>query len=1134
MKAVEIYLRDLYQTYQAVPEADESAYHLPLNVLLDEVGQTVRPRVRCRLSLKNSEAGLPLGGLFTAAQLSGADAPPAETRPARGAVEIRSIDDELSQTAHSLRVVKHLKQYGQVLVTNYRSFVLVGLTAEGQPVSLESYSLADNPAAFWALAAQPKVAAKQHGRRLTNYLHRMLTYAAPPTGPDELIPLLAAYARESLARIDDALAFVGTAHEPLRQALDTIRVTLESSLGLAFEGSKGDRLFRASLVQTLFYALFAAWLLWHEEAPGRQDRFSWRMIPWHLRLPLLRALLDQLEPPEISKPGGLEEVLDWASRALSRVDRAQFFAQFDPDQIIPDFCEPFLHAFSPRLEKWLGVGATPPAVARYMVRQVDTRLRTEVGLAEGLADEQLYLLDPGCGSGTYLIEALTHLAELPDEDEERRLRRLKRAATHRFIGFEITPAAYVIAHLRLTRLLEQLGVPVADDERAAVYLTNALTGWEAPNAPVTPSELALTDFQTERDAANALKRGRKFGAILGTPPPTAISGLTLALARDLTKPYAASAQEPPADPQAAPYLPFLRLAERQIVEQNKKGVISYLTPYTWLAGAAFQPLRAQYATAFDQIWVDCLNGDKDRNGKLTPDGRPDPSIFATPLNRRGIATGTAITTLVRRPKHKKAKQIEFRDVWGEAKGQQLLDATEEAEEAYEALKLRPKTGLPFMPPKVAPDYFDWPLLPKIFPVSFPGLKTNRDNLLIDIDREALVERMQHYFNPALSQEQLAEIAPQAVEQRGRFDGLAVRTALQGRGFLPEQVVRYCYRPFDLRWLYWEPEQALLAYSRPAYAQQIFNNSNLWLEARPRQRTAHFDRGYITNLPADSFGQGVSRFFPLYLVPQDTQLSLFRPKLEALQPNLSQKATVYLEEMESGTPYLFYHTVAILHAPAYRRENSGALRQNWPRVPLPDSETRLRKSAILGRKVAMLLNPDVTVAEVTTRRARADLQIIAVLSRADGEPVDPDELALSAGWGRLGRNDRPLPGPGQMVERPYTPAERAAIEKGAATLGFSLDQVDGYFGQTTYDVYLNETTYWANIPPQVWSYTAGGYPVLKKWLSYRAVEVLGRSLKRAEAQEVTQLARRIAALLLLSRELDGNYGAVKKGTYGWRG
>lgn len=90
-----------------------------------------------------------------------------------------------------------------------------------------------------------------------------------------------------------------------------------------------------------------------------------------------------------------------------------------------------------------------------------------------------------------------------------------------------------------------------------------------------------------------------------------------------------------------------------------------------------------------------------------------------------------------------------------------------------------------------------------------------------------------------------------------------------------------------------------------------------------------------------------------------------------------------------------------------------------------------------------------------------------------------------------------------------------------------------WGKETYDVYLNDTAIWSNIPEQVWNYTIGGYQVIKKWLSYREFGILGRNLTTEEVREVTQIVRRIAAILLLEEELDENYERIKNHSYNWQ-
>ncbi|MDO9557087.1 MAG: type ISP restriction/modification enzyme [Coriobacteriia bacterium] len=103
---------------------------------------------------------------------------------------------------------------------------------------------------------------------------------------------------------------------------------------------------------------------------------------------------------------------------------------------------------------------------------------------------------------------------------------------------------------------------------------------------------------------------------------------------------------------------------------------------------------------------------------------------------------------------------------------------------------------------------------------------------------------------------------------------------------------------------------------------------------------------------------------------------------------------------------------------------------------------------------------------------------------------------------------------------------------AESLGMPAEQAIALLGETCFDVYLNDVAYWRCVPANVWRYTIGGYQVIKKWLSYRERALLGRDLKPEEARYVTEMVRRIAALVLMQPELDANYERVKADVWEW--
>jgi hypothetical protein len=144
-----------------------------------------------------------------------------------------------------------------------------------------------------------------------------------------------------------------------------------------------------------------------------------------------------------------------------------------------------------------------------------------------------------------------------------------------------------------------------------------------------------------------------------------------------------------------------------------------------------------------------------------------------------------------------------------------------------------------------------------------------------------------------------------------------------------------------------------------------------------------------------------------------------------------------------------------------------------------------------------------------------------------------DLAITAGWGHAGKDGVVMPAKGKVSERMYTEDEVKAIEAEARARGLTGKDVIRLLGEKTCDVYLNDTAYWRNIPANVWDYRIGGYQVIKKWLSYREQELLGRALSSAEAREVMNMARRIAAILLLQPQLDANYHAAKAAAFAWQ-
>ena len=342
-----------------------------------------------------------------------------------------------------------------------------------------------------------------------------------------------------------------------------------------------------------------------------------------------------------------------------------------------------------------------------------------------------------------------------------------------------------------------------------------------------------------------------------------------------------------------------------------------------------------------------------------------------------------------------------------------------------------------------------------------------------------------------------------------LDPRSIRDARHAKGGPDDAAfVRYTFRGFDDRWLYWESDSGLLARPSPGYKPHVFDG-NLWLEARQKESKEEFSRGTLCRNVTDNFGNGLSSFFPAWL--RDEGPGLEGDGLQR-RPNLSLAAQGYLERLESGVEDLFHHVLAVLHDPAYREANAGALRMEWPRIPLPGwpegnapgAAEELVASYARGRELAQLLDSETPVSGVTTGALRPELASIAVPATADGGNMADEDFEVTTGWGHFGSGNAVMPGQGHVEERSYSAGELAALGDEIATLG-----------DTTFDIYLNDQAYWRDVPAKVWNYKLGGYQVLKKWLSYRESKVLGRPLAPEEVQHFTDTARRIAAVLMLT-------------------
>jgi len=1085
--------------------------------------------------------------------------------------EVKRAGTSLQDLAVSIeqkdQIGRYLAQTGVVILCNVRGFGLLvcepGYVRDGlTPVPPEKRVL-EKTVDLWSATtagAKPKIDANAV-TALVDIITRAVTDLARISAPADLAKILARQARDAKDALPDDL-------KPLKPLLDDYR----QALGLAFDidDEKGARFFRSSLVQSVVYALFAAWILWDKQA-AEDAVFDIDDAHSFLPIPFLNALLHDIRHPSRMKHLGLEPHLARAVATLNRVDRPLFrgrmtFPTIDGETSIAAityFYEPFLEAFDPKLREELGVWYTPPEIVRYQVRRVHYLLKNELNRPRGLADPDVVVLDPCCGTGAYLLEVARCIAEelTAEGDANAVALELTAAFQERVIGFEILTAPFAIAQLQLHLLLEQLGAKPDPNKRLAVFLTNALSGWHDTG----DVKLNFPEMREEFDASQHVKLDARIIVILGNPPYDRFTGAAQAEEAELVAHYKGiklveqktkegsvkldAFGHPVMKQQGTSqlyeefgvrkqllddlYIRFLRLAEERIGIAADYGVVSYISNSSYLTGRSHPLMRRSLLSSFHAVWIDNMNGDKYRTGKIIPKDLPgagtrDDSAFTTEMDPRGIQPGTAITTWIKRPGQPTspdATSVLYRDFWGPAdwKRQALIASlptgepvTEEAAPAFEQIKPRADSRWRLAPRMIEGGFEAWPALDELFPVTVQGVNHNRgiEGSVIDYDAAVLRSRLKDYISAQSFDAAAAsfpELAPPPTADGkpaiAGYEPKEVWKDLQRIGFDEARVKPFLTFPLDQRWIYYETRTKLLNRPRPEYETNLSGNEFLITVPEPRKETETrpLFASTLANLHVHERGSVV---FPREVVSNDLlahrDANLAEPTWRRLRDHFGLSGDRSGDDARALVGKLFRVAFGVLHAPSYQAEHKSALGADWAHLPIPKNVAPFDNLVDAGEKVIRLLDAnrdarDVIETVLSPERAKH----LAQLRRVDGATVTAADLKITVTyWGG---------GKGRWKPRPFLEDEQAGA-------GW-----EGIWGDKTGDLYLNDHTYLAHVPEAVWLYQLGGYPVIKKWLGYRQADRRsGGPLDDGERRWLRQLVQRIAALLAMGPTLDALY------------
>ena len=961
-----------------------------------------------------------------------------------GYVEAKDIDESLDAAARTDQLKRYRESLHNLILTDYLEFRWY---VEGE--RRETARLA-------SVARDGKVKSTGAGiDAVGQLLERFFAQEAPRLGSaKELAQRMASLARMIRDLIEEAYKLEVTEGR-LHSQLAAFRETLIPELA-------ADQ-FADMYAQTITYGLFAA----RVQAPAGRE-FTRQEAGWNLppTNPFLRKLFNEIAGPDLPKE--IAWAVDDLAHLLARADMSEVLRDFgkatkQEDPII-HFYETFLGKYNPAMKQRRGVYYTPEPVVSYIVRSIDHLLKTRFNRPLGLADERVMILDPACGTGTFLYFVIQEIHDTVVRERGAGAWNsyVREKLLPRIFGFELLMAPYAIAHMKLALQLKQLRYDFQGEERLGIYLTNSL------EEAITKAEaLGFAGFISEEaDAASEIKKEKPIVVVLGNPPYSVSSPNKGPHIERLMERYKEAVRdERNIQPLSDDYIKFIRFAHDRI-ERTGYGIVGMITNHSYLSGLIHRGMREELLKSFDEIFVLNLHGNS-MIGEKAPDGGPDENVF-------DIRPGVAIAVFIDPTDTGGDVGVRYTDLWGlrEEKYRYLL-GSDTSNTDWEAL--RPSRPYYFLVPKdldLKAEFERAWSVAQVLPVTGSGIKTHRDRLVIDFDERALRVRIEQLRDGTLSD-------AEAIERFGRRTPLqTVRDALaklRARDDWEEDLDVCLYRPFDVRPIYYSRE--LIDRPRAELMPHLRCPNLALITVRQLARqgfrhvfvTRHMGDGNAVSLTSREY----SYYFPLYLYQsaRDGQGSFLYSEASGREANLSPEFVAAVSnklvltlvcdgkgDLEStfGPEDIFNYMYAVFHSPTYRERYAELLKIDFPRLPLTSDLGLFRALAEKGEELVSL-----HLMESPTLH----------------QPVAKF----------------PITGSNEVEKVRY--AEPAEGRPGL--------------------VYINKTQYFQGVEPQVWGFHIGGYQVLHKWLKDRK----GRTLSYDDVTHYGKIVVALKETMRLMAEID---------------
>jgi len=814
------------------------------------------------------------------------------------------------------------------------------------------------------------------------------------TTSKELSIRLAKLAGDIRDRITAALG-IETERGPLTKLMKAFKTALISTLDAAG--------FADMYAQTIAYGLLSARIA--DPKKKTVDDFA-----GHMRTnPFLRELMETFlqvggRRGKAGGPGidfdelGVNDVvqlLDDANMEAVVLDFGDKNPQEDP---VIHFYELFLKEYDAKKRMQRGVFYTPRPVVSYIVRSVDELLRTEFNLDDGLADTTTWgemakwhkditipegvlpgqafvqILDPAAGTGTFIVEVVdvihkTMIAKWTAQSHSEKTisslwnEYVPKHLLPRLHAYELLMAPYAIAHLKIGLKLYETGYRFGSDERARIYLTNAL---EPAHDFSGTFEFAIPALAHEAKAVNEIKQHRRFTVVIGNPPYSKASQNPGQWIEHAMEEYKRTVRAAETQIQALSddYAKFLRLAHVTL-EKSLTGVLGYITNNSYLDGPLFRDMRSSMLAFFEGIRIVNLHGDS-RKQFTPPDGQGDENVF-------DIQQGVAISILWR---HRTAQaeregNVGYSEIWGDRRARYgALQSRSASEDNSEGLQPTPPFFLfiPVSKELEAEFNMGWHLY-QVFGTGNTevdnhesygaGFVTQQDKFAIGFSAGDIAKNVSAFLDPSSSDEMLWKKFEFCSTNQWSFD----RAKRELKDVDIRRLTKRClYRPFDYRFTAFDRNICTIIRKRIT---SQFDKDNVGLLTTRRVTRLPYNNVFVTNQYAEYKVASHDRntiVFPLWVVG-DGEPGLFENKRRLnLNPAFLRAIALQLgvpQERKHGLPHgltpedVFDYTYAVLHSPSYRKRYAEFLKIDFPRLPLTGNLELFRTLARLGAELVAL-------------------------------------------------------------------------------------------------------------------------------------------------------------------------------------